>query len=100
MPLECNPVAFLSRQISSAGWCCSTDDNEGLWYTALYSPDQFFDHWSMMAERYRGNPLVIGADLRNEPRDTQFDKVTWGSGVKATDWNQAAEEAGKRTPTC
>ena len=49
-----------------------------------------------MAERYKGNPWVIGADLRNEPRDTQFDNVTWGSGVKYTDWNQVAEEAGKR----
>ena len=34
--------------------------------------------------------------MRNELRDTQFDKVTWGKGVKATDWNQAAEEAAER----
>ena len=49
-----------------------------------------------MARRYKSNHRVIGADLRNELRDTQFDEVTWGKGVKATDWNQAAEEAAER----
>ena len=54
-----------------------------------------------MAERYRTNPLVIGADLRNEVRgiteeDGSVTYALWGSGRVKQDWNLAAEEAGKR----
>ena len=55
-------------QVSSAGWCCSIDDGEGLWYTDEYPEEVFFEHWTMLAERYLDNPWVIGADLRNEIR--------------------------------
>ena len=54
--------------MSNAGWCCSYEDGNGLWYTDEYPEEVFFDHWFWMAERYRHNPLVIGADLRNEIR--------------------------------
>jgi len=54
--------------VSSAGWCCSIDDGEGLWYTDEYPEEVFFEHWSMLSKRYRDNPWVIGADLRNEIR--------------------------------
>ena len=54
-----------------------------------------------MAERYLNNPLVIGADLRNEVRgitreDGTVTYALWGSGRVKQDWNLAAEEAGKR----
>src|SRR5262249_62287826 len=42
----------------------------------------------MLAERYAGNPTVIGADLHNEPYNG-----TWGGGG-ANDWAAAAERAG------
>ena len=54
--------------MSNAGWCCNYEDGNGLWYTDEYPEEVFFDHWFWMAERYRHNPLVIGADLRNEIR--------------------------------
>ena len=54
--------------MSTAGWCCSYGDGNGMWYTPEYPEEVFFDHWFWMAERYRHNPLVIGADLRNEIR--------------------------------
>ena len=54
--------------MSSAGWCCSYEDGNGLWYTPEYPENIFFEHWTLMAERYRDNPKVIGADLRNEIR--------------------------------
>ena len=43
-----------------------------------------------LARRYRDNPLVIGADLHNEPHG----QATWGDGNQATDWKAAAERAG------
>ena len=42
-----------------------------MWYTPEYSEEVFFEHWTFMAERYLDNPLVIGADLRNEVRYIQ-----------------------------
>ncbi len=41
------------------------------------------------AQRYQSNPLVIGADPRNEPRIN----ATWG-GSSTTDWHAAAERGG------
>ena len=44
----------------------------------------------MLAEHYRNNPLVIGADLHNEPHG----QATWGTGNPQTDWRLMAEQAG------
>ena len=44
----------------------------------------------MLAQHYRGNATVIGADLANEPHGP----ATWGDGNPSTDWRMAAEQAG------
>src|SRR3954454_2763172 len=44
----------------------------------------------MLANRYLGNQVVIGADLHNEPHGP----ATWGDGSPQTDWRAAAERAG------
>ena len=61
-----------------------------LWYTGAYSEQRWIDDWKMLAQRYAGNPTVIGADLHNEPHGN----ATWGDGNMATDWRLAAERAG------
>jgi endoglucanase len=61
-----------------------------LWYTSDVSEKQWIDDWTMLATRYRDNPLVIGADLHNEPRG----QASWGDGNEKTDWRLAAERAG------
>jgi endoglucanase len=61
-----------------------------LWYTDHVSEDTWISDWVALAERYRDNPLVIGADLHNEPHG----EATWGDGNRATDWRAAAERAG------
>ena len=74
-----------------------------MWYTPEYPEEVFFEHWTFMAERYLSNPLVIGADLRNEIRGIKDENVpggisyaTWGLGIESTDWNTAAEKAAVR----
>ena len=62
---------------------------DGLWYSDRYPESRVIDDWQMLAERYAGNPTVIGADLYNEPHG-----ASWGSGDAATDWQQAAERIG------
>ena len=61
-----------------------------LWYTDKVSEETWIADWKAMAQRYRGNATVIGADLHNEPHG----KATWGAGDRATDWRLAAERAG------
>lgn len=61
----------------------------GLWSTAAYPESRWISDWAMLAQRYAGNPTVIGADLHNEPHGP----ANWGSGG-ANDWRLAAERAG------
>lgn len=61
-----------------------------LWYTSAYSESRWISDWVMLANHFKGNQAVVGADLHNEPHG----QSTWGSGVQATDWRLAAERAG------
>ncbi len=66
----------------------------GLWYNETFTESQWVADWQMLAQRYAGNPTVIGADLHNEPHGkTAEGGATWGDGT-ATDWRAAAERAG------
>jgi endoglucanase len=81
-------MVILDDHNSDAEWCCGRDGNE-LWYNARYPESAWIADWKVMAARYRRDPLVVGADLRNEPRGA----ATWG-GPPATDWHAAAQRGG------
>jgi endoglucanase len=61
-----------------------------LWYTSDVSEQRWIDDMVMLANRYKGDPTVIGIDLHNEPHGP----ATWGDGNLATDWRAAAERGG------
>jgi len=82
-------MVILDNHMSNAGWCCSTKDNNELWYNSDYPQANWVADWQAMAQRYQSNPMVIGVDLRNEPRSP----ATWG-GAASTDWHAAAELGG------
>jgi endoglucanase len=65
-----------------------------LWYTAQYPESRWIADWTMLAQRYRGNTTVIGADLHNEPHSVGSGGACWGCGDTARDWRLAAERAG------
>ncbi|HLL68329.1 MAG TPA: cellulase family glycosylhydrolase [Micromonosporaceae bacterium] len=69
-----------------------------LWYVPSVPESTWINDWKMLAERYRGNPIVIGADLHNEPHamgtDPNGTGACWGCGDPARDWRLAAERAG------
>jgi endoglucanase len=66
-----------------AGWCCSPDDGNGLWFNDRWPAARFFAAWQGMAARYASNPLVAAMDIMNEPRRTRVGwrvlTPTWGS---------------------
>jgi endoglucanase len=61
-----------------------------LWYTPQYSEQVWIDNWVMLATRYNNNPVVVGADVQNEPNGP----AEWGTGNLATDFRLAAERVG------
>lgn len=82
-------MVILDNHGSDAQWCCSNTDDNTLWYNSRYPESAWLADWQTLATRYVANPLVIGADLRNEPRNT----ASWG-GDPSTDWHAAAQRGG------
>jgi endoglucanase len=82
-------VVILDNHTSSAGWCCSLTDGNTLWYTAAYPEASWLADWRAIVTRYRNQPAVVAADLRNEPRGM----TAWNSG-NAYDWRAAAMRGG------
>src|SRR5256714_1874942 len=68
----------------------TADLRPGLGYTDQMPQSHWVADWVMLAQHYRGNATVIGADLANEPHGP----ATWGDGNPSTDWRMAAEQAG------
>jgi len=63
----------------------------GLWYIpgdATYTEQFWITNWQMMANHYKGNTTIVGADLFNEPHATTWD----ADGVNpTTNWKDAAK---------
>ena len=61
-----------------------------LWYGDGYTEADWINTWLQLAQRYKKQANVIGADLKNEPHG----KASWGTDDLVTDWRLAAERAG------
>ncbi len=83
-------MVILDNHVSRAGWCCNDADGNGLWYSAEYPEAKWLEDWKAIVQRYKSQPWVVGADLRNEPRDG----VRWGGDNPRLDWHAAAERGG------
>ena len=84
-------MVILDNHMSRADWCCSETDDNGLWYNREYPETKWLADWQAIARRYRKQPWVVGADLRNELRSG----ATWGGPDPKLDWHAAAERGGK-----
>ena len=80
---EAGLVVIPNCHTLDAGWCCASDDGNGLWFNDRWPAERFFAAWQAMAARYRSNPLVAAMDIMNEPRRTRVGwrvlTPTWGS---------------------
>ncbi|RMI34467.1 glycoside hydrolase [Nocardia stercoris] len=84
---------ILNNHTTTTRWCCAVDGNER-WNSGQDTATWVAD-WATMAARYKDNPGVIGADLRNEVRRDTWDDPNWGLG-DVHDWEAAARQAGDR----
>jgi endoglucanase len=83
-------MVILDDHVSRADWCCNDKDDNGLWYNAAYPETQWLADWQAIVRRYRHQPWVVAADLRNELRSG----ATWGGTDPKLDWHAAAERGG------
>ena len=85
-------MIVLDNHRSRGDWCCDEIHGDGLWYTTGYPESSWLKDWQVMAGRYKANPWVIAAELRNEIRPDASLGVTpsWGTNDGATDWRLAA----------
>ena len=84
-------MVILDNHVSRADWCCSETDGNGLWYSPEYPEKNWLADWKIIARRYRKQPWVVGADLRNELRSG----AAWGGSDPKLDWHAAAERGGR-----
>lgn len=82
---------ILDNHRSEAG---NSAQASGLWYTGQYSEQSWINDWMALANRYKGNTTVVGADLRNEPHNATSGGACWGCGSSSNDWRLAAERGG------
>jgi endoglucanase len=83
-------MVILDNHVSRADWCCNDKDGNGLWYNAEYPEAKWLADWQTIVRRYRKQPWVVGADLRNELRSG----AAWGGNDAKLDWHGAAERGG------
>jgi endoglucanase len=66
------------------GWCCADQDDNGLWFNDRWPEARFAGTWEGIVGRYASNPLVVGMDVKNEPRRATVGghllRPTWGPG--------------------
>jgi len=91
-------MIVLDNHLSVSDWCCSNSDGNGLWYTTQYPESNWISAWTGIVKRYLQQPMVVGADLRNELRQGCVNNVcrspVWGGGDPMSDWHAAAERCG------
>lgn len=86
-----------NNYITSATSCCGVDPCNSAWYNDHLYPlcrvqqteESWIENWETIMEPHIHNPLVVGADLRNEVRGV------WGT-MSWEKWARAAELAGDR----
>ena len=86
---EARIMVILDNHASRADWCCQDDDGNGL-YNHEYPEEKWLADWRAMVLRYKKQPWVVGADLRNE----LCSGATWGGSDPKLDWRAAAERGG------
>jgi endoglucanase len=84
-------AVILNNHTTSYRFCCGLDGNER--WNSGQTTQQWIDDWVFLAERYRADKRVVGADLRNEVRRDTWNDPNWGWG-NDHDLNKAMEEAG------
>ncbi|KAM0713519.1 hypothetical protein Q7P37_010481 [Cladosporium fusiforme] len=89
-----NITVIPNNHITNSAWCDGKNLCDSSWKNDQYGPickihqttESWIENWKTIMRPFIDNPLVIGADLRNEPRGI-WGTMTWSM------WADAAEQA-------
>lgn len=86
--------------MSDGGWRGGvTPDDNGLWWNDRWPESEWLAAHRKIAARYKSQPYVVGAELRNELRPSFVGGKTvqplWGTGGNELDWHAAAIRGGE-----
>ncbi|KAK5729914.1 hypothetical protein LTR17_011553 [Elasticomyces elasticus] len=81
-----------NNHITNAHWCDGKNLCDASWKNSQYgslckvrqTTETWIEHWKTIMEPHIDNPLVIGADLRNEPRGI-WGTMTWNMWATASE---------------
>ena len=84
-------MVILNNHVSFAGWVGAGETvPQGLWHSARFPTRDWIASLSALASRFKGDPLVVGIDIRNEIHDQDGIVITWGKTDDAdSDWKAA-----------
>lgn len=91
-------MIVLDNHRGRADWCCDEAHGDGLWYSKEYPESSWIADWKTMVRRYRGQPAVVAAELRNEIRPdpaVASAPPTWGGADPRVNWKRAAQLGGE-----
>lgn len=77
-------------------------DNAGhvypVWWKGAITTEDVYAGWEWVAERYKNNDTMIGADLKNEPHGTQgsAERAKWDGSTDKDNFKHFAETAGRK----
>ncbi|KAJ5089043.1 hypothetical protein N7532_007727 [Penicillium argentinense] len=92
-------LVIINNHITQATWCCGANPCDAGWSNEWFlgilfcrvsqSEEEWIENWETVMQPLVSNPLVLGADLRNEVRGV------WGT-MHWEVWALAAEKASER----
>ena len=87
-------MVILDNHVSRSDWCCNDKDGNGLWYNREYPESHWIEDWKTLVRRYKAQPYVVAADLRNELRSG----AQWGGNDPTLDWRCRRRARWQRHP--
>jgi aryl-phospho-beta-D-glucosidase BglC (GH1 family) len=77
-------------------------DNSGhvypVWWKGSITTEDVYAGWEWVAERYKNNDTIVGADVKNEPHGTQgsTERAKWDGSTDKDNFKHFAETAGRK----
>ncbi|NUU17727.1 cellulase family glycosylhydrolase [Cellulomonas humilata] len=77
-------------------------DNAGhvypVWWKGAITTDDVYAGWEWVAERYKNNDTIIGADVKNEPHGAQgaTERAKWDGSTDKDNFKHFAQTAGRK----
>ncbi|MCL7042544.1 hypothetical protein MKW94_018705 [Papaver nudicaule] len=70
-------MVVLDNHVTMPQWCCGDGDGNGFFGDKFFDPNEWQQGLSIVANRFKGKPQVVGMSMRNELRGPRQNKQDW-----------------------